>query len=205
MGIDEALSRQPELAPGVRAVPGIRLPGAVNPHEMLIRALTGQQISVAAARTQLSRLAAAFGTPLPEPRNGLTTLFPTPAQVAEHGRGVLVGPRARSESILTIAGRLASGDLDLSWADDPKDQHDRLVAEPGIGEWTAGYIAMRVLGNPDVLPTATAPCARERAGSACPARRKTPPLAAWGNRVPVAFLRQPSTCGRARPDDRRNP
>jgi AraC family transcriptional regulator of adaptative response / DNA-3-methyladenine glycosylase II len=178
VGIDEALSRQPELASGVRSVPGIRLPGAVDAHEMLLRALAGQQISVAAARTQLSRLAAACGTRLPEAVGGLTTLFPTPAQVAAHGREVLVGPRVRSENILAIAGRLASGELDLSWADDPKALHDRLVAEPGIGEWTAGYVAMRVLGNPDILPTGDVALRKGAAHLGLPTTPKE--LAAWG-------------------------
>ncbi|MCA0295480.1 MAG: helix-turn-helix domain-containing protein [Actinobacteria bacterium] len=181
VGIDEALSRHAELAPRVRAVPGIRLPGAVDAHEMLVRALVGQQISVAAARTQLTRLAAACGTALEEPIDGLTTLFPTPAQLAEHGRPVLVGPRVRTENILAIAGRLASGELDLSWADDPRAQHDRLVAEPGIGEWTAGYVAMRVLGDPDVLPTGDVALRKGAANLGLPASPGE--LAAWGVRV----------------------
>ncbi len=181
VGIDEALARHPELAPGVRAVPGIRLPGAVDPHEMLLRALAGQQISVAAARTQLARLAVACGTPLDEPADGLTTLFPTPGQIAQHGHEVLVGPRTRSSNILAIAARLASGELDLSWADDPKDQHDRLVAEPGIGEWTAGYVAMRVLGDPDVLPSGDVALRKGAANLGLPSTAKE--LASWGATV----------------------
>lgn len=181
IGIDEALSRHPELAPGVRAVPGIRLPGAVDAHEMLVRALVGQQITVAAARTQLTRLAAACGTALEEPADGLTTLFPTPAQLAEHGRDVLVGPRVRTGNILAIAGRLASGELDLSWADDPRAQHDRLVAEPGIGEWTADYVAMRVLGDPDVLPTGDVALRKGAAALGLPSSPRE--LSAWGARV----------------------
>lgn len=154
VGVDEALSREPALAAAVDAVPGIRLPGAVDAHEMLLRALVGQQISVAAARTQLTRLAEALGTPLARPRpDGPTRLFPTPAQVAERGREVLVGPLARIEAIVAISERLASGELDLGWADDPLAQHERLVAVRGIGEWTASYLAMRVLGHPDIMPT----------------------------------------------------
>lgn len=153
VGIDAALARVPELAEAVRALPGIRLPGTVDPHEMLIRALVGQQISVAAATTHLTRLAEALGAPLPLPdQAGRTRLFPTAAAIAEAGPDVLAGPRQRTQNIVAIAARLASGDLGLGFADDPDEQRRRLLAEPGIGEWTADYVAMRVLGNPDVLP-----------------------------------------------------
>ncbi|HEY3338810.1 MAG TPA: AlkA N-terminal domain-containing protein [Propionicimonas sp.] len=181
VGIDEAIGREPALAAAVAATPGIRLPGAVDAHEMLLRALVGQQISVAAARTQLARLAVALGTPVTGGPDGLTTLFPTAAQVAGRGREVLVGPRARIDNIVAICGQLASGELDLGYADDPVAQHDRLVAVRGIGEWTANYVAMRVLGNPDVLPTGDVAL---RTG----ARRLGIPdhprdLAAWGTHV----------------------
>jgi AraC family transcriptional regulator, regulatory protein of adaptative response / DNA-3-methyladenine glycosylase II len=183
VGIDEALGREPALTASVAAHPGIRLPGAVDPHEMLLRALVGQQISVAAARTQLARLATALGTRIPAsgPSTGLITLFPNPAQVAERGREVLVGPQARIDSIVAICGLVASGELDLGYADDPVAQHDRLVAVRGIGEWTANYLAMRVLGHPDILPTGDVAL---RTG----ARRLGLPdhpreLAAWGTRV----------------------
>ena len=181
VGIDEALAAEPALRPSVAAVPGVRLPGAVDPHEMLLRALVGQQISVAAARTQLHRLAEACGTPLPSPGGALARLFPTPAQVAEHGRDVLVGPRMWTENILAIAGQLAEGALDLGWADDPVAQHDRLVAVRGIGEWTAGYVAMRVLGHPDVLPTGDVALRKGAARLGLPDRPHD--LAAWGMTV----------------------
>lgn len=181
VGIDEAVGREPALSAAVAATPGIRLPGAVNAHEMLLRALVGQQVSVAAARTQLARLAVALGTPVTGAPEGLTTLFPTAAQIAERGREVLVGPRARIDNIIAICELLASGELDLGYADDPVAQHDRLVAVRGIGEWTANYVAMRVLGNPDVLPTGDVAL---RTG----ARRLGLPdhprdLAAWGTHV----------------------
>jgi AraC family transcriptional regulator of adaptative response / DNA-3-methyladenine glycosylase II len=181
VGIDEAVGREPALSAAVAATPGIRLPGAVDAHEMLLRALVGQQISVAAARTQLARLAVALGTPVTGAPDGLTTLFPTADQVAARGREVLVGPRARIDNIVAICELLASGELDLGYADDPVAQHDRLVAVRGIGEWTANYVAMRVLGNPDVLPTGDVAL---RTG----ARRLGLPdhprdLAAWGTHV----------------------
>lgn len=152
IGIDTALSRQPALASSVKAVPGIRLPGAVDPSEMLIRALLGQQISVAAARTHLTRLAEAAGESVPKLAGQVTRLFPTPAAIAEHGAAVLSGPRTRVDNLLRIATRLAAGSLKLGFGDDPSEQRQRLLAEPGIGPWTADYVAMRVLGDPDVLP-----------------------------------------------------
>lgn len=181
VGIDEALSAEPALAPSVRANPGIRLPGAVDPHEMLLRALIGQQISVAAARTHLARLALACGTPYETAYSGLDRLFPTPAQVAERGHEVLVGPQVRRRNILAIAGRLEDGTLDLSAADDPREQRDRLVAVPGIGEWTAGYLAMRVLGDPDILPTSDVALRKGAAALGLPATPRD--LAAWGTRL----------------------
>ncbi|HSK32527.1 MAG TPA: DNA-3-methyladenine glycosylase 2 family protein, partial [Propionicimonas sp.] len=122
VGIDEALAHEPALAASVAATPGIRLPGAVNAHELLLRALVGQQISVAAARTQLSRLAASLGSTVTGAPEGLTILFPTAAQVAEGGREVLVGPRARTDSIVAVCELVASGELDLGYADDPRAQ-----------------------------------------------------------------------------------
>lgn len=180
-GIDDALAAEPALAASVRAVPGIRLPGAVDPHELLLRALVGQQVSVAAARTQLTRLAAACGTPVQTPVPGLDRLFPSAAQVAESGAPVLVGPRLRRENTIAACALLADGSLDLSWADDPVAQHDRLVAVRGIGEWTAGYVAMRVLGHPDILPTGDVAL---RAGAARLGLPATPAgLTAWGAQV----------------------
>ena len=181
VGIDEALAAEPALAASVRAVPGIRLPGSVDPHETLLRTLVGQQISVVAARTHLTRLARACGTSVEVPYPGLDRLFPTPARVAEHGHGVLAGPQVRTRNILAIAARLAEGELDLSAADDPQDQRDRLVAVPGIGGWTADYVAMRVLGHPDVLPTGDVAVRKGAAALGLP--HAPAELAAWGTRT----------------------
>lgn len=151
VAVDTALSSDPALAPRVAAIPGIRLPGAVDAEEMLFRAIVGQQITVAAARTQLNRLAAACSTALEPAGDGLTRLFPTAAQIAATGREVLVGPRAKTDTVIRIAEALAGGDLALGLGDDPAEQHARLTAFAGIGDWTAGYVGMRVLGNPDVF------------------------------------------------------
>ena len=142
VAIDEALSTDAALAPLVRAVPGIRLPGSLDAEESLFRTLIGQQISVAAARTVLGRLVLSLGE---------QGLFPTASQIAERGREVLRGPASRVNAIVGVAEALASGDLVLDVAMPVEEFRARLVLLPGVGPWTAGYLAMRVLGNPDVI------------------------------------------------------
>ncbi|MDL5487808.1 AlkA N-terminal domain-containing protein [Microbacterium wangruii] len=150
LAVDEALSRHPELADAVQRTPGMRVPGTADPHEMLIRAMVGQQISVASARTVLTRLTEALGERIPE-HEGTDRLFPTMAAIAEHGADVLRGPAARIRAITGAAAALADGTLVLSTGDDPVAQRERLLAMPGIGPWTADYVRMRVSGDPDVL------------------------------------------------------
>ncbi|WP_277871850.1 AlkA N-terminal domain-containing protein [Cryobacterium ruanii] len=149
--IDRHLAADPALAASVARTPGIRLPGSMEPEETLFRALIGQQVSVAAARTTLTRLADALGDRLPGPE--LRLLFPTAAQIAAGGRAVLRGPGARIETILRVAQSLVAGDLTLSFGQTRAELEASLVALPGIGPWTAGYVAMRVLGSPDILLT----------------------------------------------------
>lgn len=148
--IDAALSVDPRLAASIEATPGIRLPGAVSAEEMLFRAIIGQQITVAAARTALRRLTEAVGSTV-EPRHGLSRLFPTATQIAEGGRAALVGPKARIETVIGVAEALASGELTIGFGDDRAALRDRLLARKGIGPWTADYVSMRVLGNPDAF------------------------------------------------------
>ena len=131
--VGRTLGRDPLLAPLVRYRPGIRSPGAVDAEEIAIRAVIGQQVSVAGARTVLGRLAAEHGETLADPLPGVTRLFPRAAELA--------GPRLplpRTRALAVAA--LAEADL------------DNLQAVPGIGPWTAAYVAMR-LGDPDVLLT----------------------------------------------------
>lgn len=149
LAVDAALSAHDRVAPLVRAVPGIRVPGAADPHEMLIRAMVGQQISVAAATTALSALTASLGEPV-EPHDGLDRLFPTMAAIAEHGADVLRGPAARVRAVTAAAAALADGTLTLTSGDDAAEQRAALLARPGIGPWTADYVRMRVLGDPDI-------------------------------------------------------
>jgi AraC family transcriptional regulator of adaptative response / DNA-3-methyladenine glycosylase II len=149
--IDTALAADPALAPSVAAAPGLRVPGAVDAEEVLFRALIGQQVSVAAARTALGRLTAAIGEPVD--LGGFTRLFPTAAAIAEHGRVVLRGPARRIDAIVGAATALADGSLAIGVGESRDELEARLLALPGIGPWTAGYVAMRVLGSPDVLLT----------------------------------------------------
>ena len=157
--IDRALADDPALAGSVRRTPGIRVPGSLDAEETLFRALLGQQVSVASARTALGRLSAALGEPVPGHHDRNTAdaephlLFPTAARIAEHGREVLRGPAARIDSIVRVAEALAVGELALDVGEARADLEARLIAMPGIGPWTAGYVAMRVLGSPDILLT----------------------------------------------------
>ena len=152
--IAAVLRRDPGLAPMLRARPGLRVPGALDPFEAAVRALLGQQVSVAAATTLAGRFAGAFGAPYAG-SPGLTVRFPTAAEVAAAGaaRVAAIGlPASRAEALHGLARGVASGAVDLAT---PRDL-DRFVAElvalPGIGPWTAHYLAMRALHLPDAFP-----------------------------------------------------
>lgn len=154
--IDAVLAADPVLAPSVAAAPGLRVPGAVDAEEIVFRALIGQQVSVAAARTALTRLTDALGErlDLPVPGGGaFTRLFPAAAAIAERGRDVLRGPARRVDAIIGVAEALAGGRLRIDVGESRDDLEQRLMALPGIGPWTAGYVALRVLGSPDILLT----------------------------------------------------
>jgi AraC family transcriptional regulator of adaptative response / DNA-3-methyladenine glycosylase II len=151
VAVDSAIAADPVLAPSVGAVPGIRVPGTLDPAELLIRAIVGQQISVAAARTHLTRLATGLGAPYVSAFEGLTRLFPAPARTAAGAADHLRLPARMLATVTAAARDLADGTLALSVGDDPDDLRRRLVSRTGIGPWTAGYVALRVLGDPDVL------------------------------------------------------
>ncbi len=143
------------LGPLVSAAPGLRRPGAFDGFELAVRAVLGQQITVKAARTLAGRFARAFGDPVETSIDGLDALFPTPARVAAldvpdiASLGVI---RSRATAILAIAAALAAGDLVLDPSADVPAQIARLRALPGIGDWTAQYIAMRALAWSDAFP-----------------------------------------------------
>lgn len=158
--VDAALSADPVLAPLVAAAPGTRVPGTVDPAELVVRAIVGQQISVAAARGHLGRLVAAAGAPYASAIPGLDRLFPTPKEVLaavpapvpgaepDPGRPLRL-PARQVAAVLAAAGALVDGTLPAHVGADPADLRARLVALPGVGPWTAAYVAMRVLGDPD--------------------------------------------------------
>lgn len=152
LATDAHLAADPLLAPLVRRAPGKRVPGTVDGSELALRAVLGQQVSVASARTHASRLVAALGTPLETPDGGLTHLFPTPAEVIDADPALLAMPRARADAVRALAGALAEGALVLDPGSDRQAVYDELLRLRGIGPWTATYIAMRALGDPDAFP-----------------------------------------------------
>ncbi|OLT15112.1 AraC family transcriptional regulator [Pseudonocardia sp. CNS-139] len=132
---------------------GVRLPGTVDGTETALRAVLGQQVSVAAARTAASRLAAALGERLPAGLacDGPGLLFPDADTVAERGAEILTGPARRIATVVGLAAAVADGKLVLDPGRDPAELRADLVALPGVGPWTAGYLALRLLGDPDEL------------------------------------------------------
>ena len=148
------LSADPVLGPLVLAHPGRRSPGHIYGNELALRAVLGQQVSVAAARRLGARLVASYGKPLSRPDGPLTHCFPTAETLAAADPATLPMPRGRALALTGLAAALASGELSL----DPGAERDRaeavLLALPGIGPWTASYIRMRALSDPDAfLPT----------------------------------------------------
>ncbi|MGW8567104.1 AlkA N-terminal domain-containing protein [Isoptericola sp. NPDC055881] len=147
--VDTTLADDPALAPLVARTPGLRVPGTVDPHEIVVRAIVGQQISVAAARTHLGRLAAGAGSAYDSAVPGLTRLFPTPAQVAASAADHLRLPARSLATVTDTARALDDGSLAVGVGDDGDELRAALVARRGIGPWTAAYVAMRVLRDPD--------------------------------------------------------
>jgi AraC family transcriptional regulator of adaptative response / DNA-3-methyladenine glycosylase II len=154
--IGEHLAKDPALAPLVAARPGLRVPGAWDGFELAIRAILGQQITVVAARGLAGKLVAAYGDPLPETlaSEGVTHVFPSPQRLAGADFAALGMPRARAAA-LTAMTEAAIADPQLFG---PRRGLDEAIAAlkalPGIGEWTAQYIAMRELREPDAFPAA---------------------------------------------------
>ncbi|WP_433268024.1 AlkA N-terminal domain-containing protein [Actinosynnema sp. CS-041913] len=147
--VDDQLRTDPELRPLVDKDPGRRVPGTVDAAEFAVRAVLGQQVSTAAARTHAGRLVAAAGTPITD--DGLTHLFPTPAELAALDPSVLAMPQSRKVAFAALVEALASGSLDLGVGADWAKARADLLALPGVGPWTVEVIAMRALGDPDAF------------------------------------------------------
>jgi AraC family transcriptional regulator of adaptative response / DNA-3-methyladenine glycosylase II len=151
--VDEVLAGQPALAPLVARRPGLRSPGAGDGFEMAVRAVVGQQVSVAGARTVLGRLVAEHGRPAfdgslegsPDWR-----LFPEPELVAGLDPASLPMPRARGRCLVALAAAIATGALVLGPGSERAETRAALLRLPGIGPWTADYLLMRAVGDPDV-------------------------------------------------------
>ncbi len=148
-----------EVAQGLGALakrqPGLRVPGAFDGFEVAARAIVGQQVSVAAARTIVGRLAAAYGAPVETPFPSVTRAFPSPQVIAglPYGRIARLGmPGARAKTVIGIARALADGTIELASNADIEATLEKLRALPGVGEWTAQYLAMRALAWPDAFP-----------------------------------------------------
>ncbi len=150
VAVADLLSADETLAPLVNKAPGRRVPRTVDAAEFALRAVLGQQVSTAAARTHAGRLAATYGEPLVDPDGGLTRLFPDPAVLA--GADDLALPRSRRASFAALATALADGHIDLSVGSDWHEARARLATVPGLGPWTIETIAMRGLGDPDAFP-----------------------------------------------------
>jgi AraC family transcriptional regulator, regulatory protein of adaptative response / DNA-3-methyladenine glycosylase II len=164
--IDAVLGRDPLLAPLVRRRPGLRVPRATDGFELAVRAILGQQVTLAAARRTAARLVALLGRPLREPAGAVSHLFPTPAAVAEVDSLELGLPRVRAGALRALARTVLDGELDLRPGADRAAAARTLVALPGVGPWTASYIGMRALGDSDAFPPGDAAARRalERLG-----------------------------------------
>ncbi len=151
---DDLLRTDAELAPLVEKAPGRRVPRTVDADEFAVRAVLGQQVSTAAARTHAGRLVTAHGEPVDDPAGGLTHLFPSTEALAGHDPQALAMPRTRRATLGTLIDALASGDITLGVGSDWDRARAQLADLPGIGPWTVEVIAMRALGDPDAfLPT----------------------------------------------------
>lgn len=154
VAIDHVLADDDALAPIASRHPGMRVPGTVDGFEMTVRALIGQQVSVAGARTIAGRLAARLGQPFDDPDGELSHAFPTPEAVAASDPDALPMPTARARAIIAVARAVSDGVIILGPAADRVETVRMLRAIKGIGPWTAGYVAMRALSDPDAFPVA---------------------------------------------------
>lgn len=154
VAIEDILSADPVLAPLVAVAPGLRLPSQVDGFEVAVRAIVGQQVSVAGARTILGRFAVAYGSPVSlelAARHGLTHAFATAEAMAEADPTSLSMPTSRARALIGVAQAVADGKIDLGPGADRQQLRTDLIALPGIGPWTADYIGMRALADPDVM------------------------------------------------------
>jgi AraC family transcriptional regulator of adaptative response / DNA-3-methyladenine glycosylase II len=163
--IGDTLKESPLLKPLLRKRPGLRLPGGWDGFEIAVRAILGQQVSVAAARTLATRIVQRFGTPvLNSPIPGLERLFPGPEALVDVDLREVGLTTARAATVRGVARALLDGRIDFRSEQPLEEFVERWVALPGIGEWTAHYMAMRALSHPDAFPAADLILRRVAAG-----------------------------------------
>lgn len=150
--VHATLQGDPLLAQGIALRPGLRVPGGWEGFEVAVRAVLGQQVSVAAATTLARRLVQAYGQVLPGMPDGLDRLFPQPARLADAPLESIGLPRTRAATLRALARACDAGELDFNAGQQLQEFVQRCVALPGIGAWTAQYIALRALGQPDAFP-----------------------------------------------------
>jgi AraC family transcriptional regulator, regulatory protein of adaptative response / DNA-3-methyladenine glycosylase II len=146
-----ALADDPLIGGLVRSAPGRRVPGVADPNELAIRAVLGQQVSLAGAATLAGRIVADCGERLARPVGAVTHLFPTAEAIAGLAPERLAMPESRRRAVLGLAAALAAGDVILDPGGDRASIREALLALPGIGPWTVEYIAMRALRDPDAF------------------------------------------------------
>jgi AraC family transcriptional regulator, regulatory protein of adaptative response / DNA-3-methyladenine glycosylase II len=199
--VDEALGADPALAPLVAAAPGRRVPASPDAAELAVRAVLGQQVSVAGARTLTARVLAAAGTPLPEPVGTLTHAFPRLEALADADLTAIGLTGARRRTVHALGAALADGTVALGPGADREDATRALRAVPGIGPWTAALVGLRGLADPDVWLPADLALRRSLAAlgssdSDATARwrpwRSYAVMHLWALAVPSLFLRPPA-------------
>ncbi|GAB3061520.1 DNA-3-methyladenine glycosylase 2 family protein [Stenotrophomonas tumulicola] len=150
--VHATLAVEPLLARGIEQRPGLRVPGGWEGFEVAVRAVLGQQVSVAAATTLARRLVQAHGQALDGMPEGLDRLFPLPAQLVDAPLEEIGLPRTRAETLRALARACEKGQLDFGPGQRLEAFIQQCIALPGIGAWTAHYIALRALGQPDAFP-----------------------------------------------------
>ncbi len=145
--IYQTLGADAVLAEQINQRPGLRVPAAWDGFEIAIRAIVGQQVSVVGATTVMGRLVQNYAQPLPQTRWGLTHSFPSPQALSDVDVNKLSMPKARANTIKSLATEVAAGRIDFSTRQDNAELHAKLLKIKGIGEWTASYIAMRALAD----------------------------------------------------------
>ncbi|MEV5594615.1 AlkA N-terminal domain-containing protein [Streptomyces sp. NPDC052496] len=167
--VDGLLGEDPVLAPLVRKAPGRRVPRTADADEFAVRAVLGQQVSTAAARTHAGRLVTAHGRRIDDPAGGLTHLFPAAAELAGLDPETLAMPRTRRATLTAMTEALAAGTVQLGVGSDRERARAQLAELPGVGPWTVECIAMRALGDPDAFTPTDLGLRRAAAGLGLPA------------------------------------